>query len=525
MYNLGQTPQFVILSCYMIETGSFSNMHHRGYNTGVSGTAMQLFENAVAGQSYVSANTLAGIAGQIITPTAYSLGEVAIENGWQTRRLRFVTHVQAGTSEWIVTGFTSHSDITATGLVDPNMRMYINNVISIHAANGFDGVYRRRVHEVNHILNNPKFGNLTMGGFAGGIGMNPMMGGMSGMGMPGMLPGMGQIGNATENWQTLRPQDILGYRSFVEKCQTEGNQPVQDLRLFGGGVSGKQFSRRSNCQSADYLARALGSITSAENNTDENITMVHGYELFNQAKNMSSEALVMMNPFLAFLTNYTSYKAHPWFTYNEICSLIPTLDQMTKVWPVAEATRSGSFNPMGFNVPDVSDPGSIGANWGASSNNARLATIVGYSVTSIMADLAIKTIGFNSDNQNVQLIPQTVLSPNSMSLLIPGIDEDQKLAQMFLDRFNIQVIPEIAYSNGFPINYILAVRIDLFGNSFITVQTEGEGQELFTLPSFADALMPPVITTNPNTPLQIATDIATLASTPAFGATYARASR
>ena len=507
---------FNVVSCFMIETGSYMNMHHRGFNTSLNSVVQNRFAEIVDQQSMISAAVMAPIAGQIMTPTAYSLGEAQIENGWSTRRLRFIIHAVSsdGSIEWILTGYTSHSDLSYNGTIDPNMRMYINNVITIRGMMNMNtGAFTRCVTGVEHVLSNPNTGNLAAGGFAGALIPNVGM---------GMMPGMPPVVTPTNpGWQTIRPSDILGYHSFSQSMQGTG-MTGGDLRLAGGGLAGKQFSRRSNCQASDYLARTLGSITAAQHNANP-FDVVEDSRLYSLAKTYAADATFSDNPVVAYLINYTSYRTYPYFTYAEVSSLLPNFDSVTKVWPIGEAIRDQSLTAAGFVVPDVADPSTVGTNWGASSNNARVATIIGYALSSVMADLAIRTIAINSDNQNIGMTPTVTLIPNSGSLLVPGLSNDEQLLNLLLHRFQHQIIPEIAFANGFPISYMLAVRMDLFGNSFITIQTEGEFQELFTLPSFADACMPPTVTMLHTAPQQIATDISTLVTTPQFQATYSKA--
>lgn len=503
---------FNIVSCYMIETGSYMNMHHRGFNTSLNAAVQNMFGETVMGQSTINAGLLSGIAGQIMSPTAYSVGEAHIENGWHTRRLRFIIHAISAdqVTEWLLTGYSSHSDLSYNNSIDPNMHLYINNVITIRGMmNPNTGQYTRCVTSVDHVLTNPNMSNLAAGGFAAAL---PSPFGMGNMGMPG-LPSA-----PATTWQTIRPTDILGYHSFVQ-----GNPGVagHDLRLTGAGLTGKQFSRRSNCQASDYLARALGSITSASSNVSP-IDAMSDATLYSHARTYAADPMFSTNPVIAYLVHNTAYKVYPYFTYAEVASLLPNFDAVTRVWPIAQSIKDPSYNPVGFVVPDVADPSTVGTNWGASSNNARIATIISYSLSSVMADLAIKTISINSDNQNLNMTPTVTLVPNSGSLLVPGLTNDEQLLNILLHRFQQQIIPEIAYQNGFPLSYMLAVRMDLFGNSFITVQAEGEIQELFTMPTFADACMPPTVTMLQLAPQQIATDISTLATTPGFNATYSK---
>ena len=86
---------------------------------------------------------LAGIAGSIVKPTAQTCGMVDIPQGWGGDRLRFcmeveiTSHAGGRTLEYI-TGYTDTMGATLTGNIDPQMRLFINNTVTIKGFNRKD---------------------------------------------------------------------------------------------------------------------------------------------------------------------------------------------------------------------------------------------------------------------------------------------------------------------------------------------------------------------------------------------------
>jgi hypothetical protein len=68
---------------------------------------------------------------------------------------------------------------------------------------------------------------------------------------------------------------------------------------------------------------------------------------------------------------------------------------------------------------------------------------------------------------------------------------------MFIHRFEQELINNLTYGNS--TSYALKLRVDMMGDTWISISLNGVPALDFVTPSFCDNLMAPIITTNPNT--------------------------
>jgi len=147
--------QFNVTKLMFIETGEYHQQAARPYNTYINDTNnVNLLKTATQDGNNISANSVAGIASNIIMPSTEAGRDINIAQGWGERRYRFFMEVEmmvgAMATRKIIIGYTDHVGVGMGGSLDPNMRMYINNVIVLRLM----GQNQWQIFESNHIVVN-----------------------------------------------------------------------------------------------------------------------------------------------------------------------------------------------------------------------------------------------------------------------------------------------------------------------------------------------------------------------------------
>ena len=75
-----------ITKLMMVETGTYNDQFFRPYRTNMDMGVLASFQEATHAMPRITPTSIAGIASQIMAPTAEPQGNVNIVNGWDTRR-------------------------------------------------------------------------------------------------------------------------------------------------------------------------------------------------------------------------------------------------------------------------------------------------------------------------------------------------------------------------------------------------------------------------------------------------------
>lgn len=151
--NAASYNQCRLIKCILIAQPIQPTMYHRPYTANYDGNVQEAVDRLMgkvtsitpgvgpenpfsrAGLSEVSSNLL-----KIQTTAGRQLN---IDGGWDTQRfcvsMLFETNGITGSTYELVTGYTDHLGATQTGLLDPNMIIYVNNYIKYAKSNTVGG--------------------------------------------------------------------------------------------------------------------------------------------------------------------------------------------------------------------------------------------------------------------------------------------------------------------------------------------------------------------------------------------------
>lgn len=453
-----------IKKAIFMETGTYNDLSMRPYNTNVDMGSLRMFQEATLGGTSISAAAISGIAGNVLKPAAQSNGVINIANGWDVPRLRFmmeIEHVGSVVNKQIqyVTGYTDYVGVSQHGVntnIDPNMRLFLNNVVTTRNVVenvGWGPMERNYVSNASHIL---------MGEHA---------------------PSFGNFHNVTHS---MRPEDVFATASlnFLANGDT-----IDTRTTFQNGQLKK--SNRTNSSASNYLSRVL----QAHINTHKDNDFSDDYSIIMdnaRGSDIIQDPLVSADSFLYKLTSETSLANGGTTLYGELCRLHPELDSI-------------SLFILKDNKTTVHQRGST-EHWNGNTLETVTATILSHSVPSIMMDLMLTGVNFMATNQTItgeyviQLLGSKSFSNNVD--LTPYLEN-------FLNRLKSEVLRGITNNNTITFN--LTMHVDLLGETFISISVNGQPSIDYVMPSFCDALSTPVLTNNRQDLLSLTHDVTTLA--------------
>lgn len=439
----------------MLESGTFNDPMLRPYRSHIDPSIVSQFQEATQGGANLSPAALSGIAGNIIRPAAQPSAAVAIDNGWDTRRFRFLMEVNSAvgygySNKQIISGYSDHAGFSSSGYIDPNMRLYFNNSVVLKTV-GNNGVMSTMMGEATQILMSMERNN-------------PMI---------------------DTKLVSMRPADVVAEMSAI----TLESGDVHDFRT--GFFEGPKKSRRSNSIAPAFMSKVMTGLHQTFNNPEMNHAK-SGTELYAEARDNIRDTYTTADPFMGKLMRECDYGARGFITYGELCRMFPETDSICIFTPAVKLTR------MGIPLATRGDS----EYWSVTTTEAVISTTLLHAVPSMMMDLMITkcTIVATNETHDGSIYIQ-LANPASFT---DGIDMRPYLAQ-FEDRLRMQILRDITNNNY--INFRLQMIVDVVGETRINISFAGQPEVEFVAPSFADGIMSPLITNSKFDLRTVATDL------------------
>ena len=446
--------QIHVVRLFLQETGRYGSQYSRPYQTVGSSEVLENLTNRInevsRGDSSmrIGGGLIAGLSGGLVVPSANWERELTIPNGWSEQRLRFMleVHVESALSTEIYyfQGYTEFVGISMTGVIDPDMVFYINSFLRVNRARDYSGLssagYRDIIAETAQVIDGRFHSSNT-----------------------GMVYG-------------LRPEDLFvgvqsAYLSDSLRGLNEGN--VVDTRL--NHASDVFRSKRNNAIPSNFLGSVIENYRTAMSLAD----FGQGTEdIYSRAIQTSHEASPYENPFIRAISERKGMQNVTFFTMNDLAYLDPNAPSNTTFSPVTEAVS-------------LAQPGDTDG-WGSALLETQLATIVSNAVSGLMVENMFISIAFHTTNMTINGAPYTEIIHGQG---VTTADMRQYYGN-FITRFETEVMPDITMNNTIPVDII--VSADLYGDTHIDLSLEGKPPVPYITPSFADALMTPVVTTVAN---------------------------
>lgn len=450
-----QPTNSVITKFLMTETGTYDEQFIKPYTANLNGVGMQLFLEQTNGGQSVTIDTVSGIASEIIRPSAMPIGQIPIIGGWGERRMRFLMEVETSTGfnlskVQVITGYTSHAGISWGNSIDPNMQMYINNIISANVSkeqcpqSGL--IVTRRINDASHVFYHPKQVNPIASGFQ---------------------PAIPDI-------STMMPEDIIGRIGFNGLNNVFGNN-LSEGQDFRGGFNVHQLrkSRRANGLLPSYLARTVSALQSAQlqNTSDQS------FEMANIARSQVRENHVWSDDFLKTLMATTAYSETGFVRFGDIEQLFPETHHVLYV--IQRADRDRTVAQRGQSEQ-----------WSDGSLVTQVAQMLCQAIPSLMMDNMLTGVKLQISNITNELGEYGVRMYDASSFS-SNVDMDP-MTRRFHDRLVFQVLRDVTRHNQHTL--VANMSVDILGDTFIEISVDGCPMTPYQMPTFCDALLAPVLT-------------------------------
>lgn len=467
MFPMGQQQYTAnVVKLIMIHTGTYDDMPMRAYTGAFNTDIANAFNHVTSNGSLISAQAIAPIASQIIAPEASPSGLAQIAEGWSNQRLRFLlelafTSPMGEVTSQYLTGYTNYPGVTRiAGTVDkvafdPQMCLYINNIITINRGR-YNGVELPRMYEASQLI------------FQTG---------------PVSALGLQQPGPNSQFLMT--PEEVLN--RIGVSYYGKPNVAVTDLRSKLN-LAGVAKSRRSNCLPSVYLAKTVNELHNQQmaNSDDQFFNMAS-----NAAKNLTE--LPDYTDKALNLLNELHFKTRGFITYGELNQICPDTDNKTafvdKTISQSQITAATSASHTNFLLHGAQRGTS--APLTGSNEESIVATIVAQGVPAIMTDLMLTTISFSANNLSA-VGNDFNITIHGFKTFLTDVDVTPQL-QQFIYRLKNEILQSVTFNGQKPLK--LDATVDVLGDTFIGIQMHSHQYE-YQVPSFCDALLTPVVTSN-----------------------------
>lgn len=445
------------IKCIMKETTRYDNVHRRPFVTNYDGEIAEAMRQATDSGTRTTVDALSSVAGSFLQPSSVPGGIANIDNGFSEKRFSFMMEFkeqsQLGSGmRYILSGYSDYlgaSRMTGNIHLDPNMKLYINNIFTIRdtqmrTANSNNTIQSNMVDGL-HVLHNPNCNDY-----------------------------MRQV----QPVYTQRPEDVYAKIAFnnddimnyAQQCNlTDDRNVVTEISTA---------SRRHESRPR-YLSDSINAYQTASH--DDGSYMSEDSNIWDNARDKVREKPVNSNRLMQLIQARSSLMSVGYVTYSELCSIVPDLDSKNTVLyntPVQEAKEY--------------QPGQ-GESWGVVSQEAIAATIIQQTVPSLMSDALIVGFGFKATNNTIT--GEHVITPYLVNSFTENLNMEPYVRYL-LDRLRREVLDDI--SKGGQIAYSVDCRMDMMYDSHIVISLNGEPDVYFAAPSFCDGLYTPIITDDPS---------------------------
>lgn len=475
-----QGAQPVLRRLFLVETGTYDDQYHRPYVFNPSQGDVNEFQEVTYGDTRVTPTGIAAVAGRMIKPRAMAGHAIGIAGGWGNRRLRFLMIVEfpvgLGNSQLeVITGYTDHVGVSMHGrapVLDPHMRFYINNTVSIRVTNQQFGGGQVQpcytVIEAAHLI----------------------------------VPVVNAAGNLMTTHQSptthlMRPQDVLG---AWQATTLPGDTVDTRNQMLGNTV---KMSRRSNGLAPEYLTRITNAIVGSETTVAETIGLKRD-EVYTatRARDDVREPMAARDQFLRFINNgaNSEFQWERNVTYGSLRGMFPNIDadEITSFTPRNSVVRND------FAAPERGMTESLGGAGPLQSIAVQLANML----PAIMMDLMLAEVNMEISNQTLDGVPFVKIGENASRCFVPV--DSTPYATLFAQRVVKEVFPALTDGNNIALHGF--IYVDILGTTHMRISYAGSHITDFMVPTFCDGLFAPTVTDQGSNLTSMATQIHDLAT-------------
>lgn len=401
---------------------------------------------------------------EIINIQAMPSGMANIVNGWNQERLRFIMVVECdgmtGTKRIsYVQGYTEFSEVTQSGLIDPNMVFYINSVTNVTTT--ID-----RVNNRLHTVPSATF-NVVTDAFGGRH---------------------YEIGDPFDLPKLVRPVDIVENSMSIEMHNGSQGRVINASGALGEFAA--RATARTNNDPLMYFSKLYNGFIDGKNSA---VYSNNPVDVLNNAADSGPirEYNLLDQPLIANLHKLTGETTPSSFTLQMLMMLDPNINLADIVVIKRDYTQPSMKSHMDANVLNMMMFSNDTMNTlNPTAENLKAVTICN-SINSMMLDCLITRASIsmsNSTGENVVII-------SDVNSFIPDVDLVMWCNKLY-SRLNCIVMPKI--TDGGLTRIDVHFITDTVSDTTISISVNGGPMYLYRFPTFADSLYLPTVTNTEN---------------------------
>lgn len=449
--NVKRATDIRVRSLLIQQTGTYNQLFLRPYVANADGTTVnELAERVYRANSLtISREVVSGVAANLLAPMARPQAPIMVPNGWDIPRCRFILIVDCdwtmgSPTTYYVQGYTDYYGVSNSQAIDPNMKFYINSITTTIATpmqTPFGVQVSDNVASSAQLLWDPNW-SFAPNEPNNRICMRPM-----------------DIISGIQNQYLMQGHDYHGINSLIDNRAQMMIDPVS--------------SKRSNNLPVDYLTTLINAYN---RNRQAGELHIAEPDLYNMIRMTLQEDTVGENPFIRKISRLNGLACTNQFFFKQLEEIDPNTRNNTKVLVLGQAQ-----------ISQVHQTG-ITENWNGSDRQTVVATILAQSIPAIMMDLLISKISFRSTNHDIGMQVTTIIEG---AKTINGAEMVQNY-EIFKARLENELLRDITFNNQEP--FMLHVRVDLFGETWISISLGLDPAVDYVAPSFCDNLYAPIVT-------------------------------
>lgn len=459
----------------MVPAGSFYNQHYRPLTAHATPQKIDYFVEATQGGTVLNSGAIAKANFDFLSPRSQASSEIAqIANGWDTARFMFIMKINAtlaGEAEmtYLLFGYTSHTGITMSGAVDPNMDLYFTRCISMRnldTKNAF-GVRNSTpmVAAANNILFRDRY--------------------------------------SRESLHTLRPEDVVGNAALPKVIDDFNEVESYDSRTVLGRTP--KLSNMAWSNPNMYLSRSLSHYSTVVKNSFSGVGSMADNQYESLLNGIQDESPVHCVP-LRWLKNNTSWSDTVSVSWKEMSEAFPEIER-------DDVTTSEVVNPAKLASMDARNNSE--RTDGSTYEQIMVSRLAQELPALLMTNMFVR-IRFTATNAEVDEFGRPIVLVEAYEHMVGGdlvVGCIDALKASFLDTIFVSM------TKGGMVDVSLKIDFSIYGSGDINISYNRGPETPFSVPVFAESNFSAMITNDSHSISNMSASLAKLMEVVESGAT------
>lgn len=454
-------------------------MHYRPLRTRLDEATASEIANLTQGGNSIGVNSFTKVAGRVIAPTTQSMGAIKIPYGYDQRRYSVIMEFKVETplqnSIEIITGYTGYDEITASGIIAPDMPIYINSHVIARQQTTIDKGIRRTAYT------------------AGRDGARQVLTEILHTGADQMSDKIAGV--------PLRPMDALTNNQTTILNLGSNGRTFSDTRSLPPRAAVYCPSARDNAIGSRYLSKlAQGYKTAIVNNPGLVDDEEYGFGLethgmYADAANAGEVMEGDLSSSLLFskLKNMTEYGANRCVTWQELCTC----------WQYLADKRSNVLEIIRLSPSIPTTNVDTSQHWGGANPETSTAFLLCQAIPALMNDYLFAEFAFAMNNRTADgSIRIAILG--EPKFMVPVADANARLASI-----ECAIATDIAgqiLSSGVG-NFDVMMTCYIIGSNQLNISVNGGPSIPYSAPAYCDSTYSPLMGDTSETLVQLGRDM------------------